>query len=334
MNLSIKKFCISLLCLGLVWHTVSATKIDGTTAVVLKTTPYDFTGDSGAIGADGAVWFQEGFILHGSNDTEIDVAFPVNGAISLNSGTLSLLHDVRLGSDVTIAGTGSIKGNDAEDRTIYLGNDLTYSTNTLTVATSTIIDGENHHFTLAAGGTLSVVAGKTLTLKNMDLIFEDDVTLTMGAGSTLILDNVRWHLEDDFTFSAGALEFKKQCSIDAPSQTVFTYSSSSALTINKNSFLTLENGLIYKQTSSAPFTFVDATAKLKLQGATFWHALASNTLELKTGTLWVEHHSYMKTSETGCIINLGHATQDLSIEFMPAASLDISAGSVTYANAS
>ena len=253
-----------------------------------------------------------------------------------SGGVLKLLHDITLGSNASIAGDGSIKG---DSNALYLTNDVTYDTNTLTIATSTIIDGASHHFTLASGGTISVSANQTLTFKNMDLTLAG--TLAMGSGSKLVLDNVRLHLPSGTTtFSSGAIDIYNQCSIDvptssadAPAGVIFDYASDSAFTIKRYSSLLLDNGLTFKHNSThanSLIVFTDSTSLLKMQGSTI--ESAAKALSLESGTLWIEHHSYMKSSGAGSL-TLGHVTNDLAIEFLPGASLDISAGTVTYSNA-
>lgn len=336
MNLFKLFHLIILFCVGYGLSALNAAKIDGQTSVVVQSTSYDFDADdseSGSgvlsgIGAVGAVWFQSGFTLYDDPipaDTELSVVFPVHGTISMNSGTLTLLHDLTLGSDASISGTGTIKG---ESNVLKLSNDLSYDTNTLTVATSITVDGANHQFVLAAGGTISVAASQTLTLKNMDFVWLG--TLTMGAGSTLILDNVRMHMNSDETLSAGALKIQNSSLVTGPSGTTLTFSSSDSFTINSDSMLTLDDGITFKYSnaSATEFVFTDETSCLSLIGATLETTTAAT--QLKKGVILVDSHSYVKGSGSGTFAIGGSGSDDINIRIKPGGTIDSAGGANTY----
>lgn len=343
MNLLILFYTIVLFCVGGGCSHLNAAKIDGQTSVVIKGSPYNFDGDDpgtgisplDGVGAVGAVWFQSGFTLYDDPspaDTELDIVFPVNGTITMNNGSLKLLHDLTLGSDASLSGAGSLKG---EGNVLKLSHDLTYDTDTLTVATSIILDGANHQFVLAAGGTLSVAASQTLTLKNMDFVWLG--TVTMGTGSTLVLDNVRMHMNSNETFSAGALTIKNESTIhgvNGASNTVLTYSSSDPFTISSDSMLTLEDQVTikYSSTSATEFVFTDATSRLKLSGATL-ETTTANT-QLKKGVIWADNHSYILGSGSGTFDLGGSGSDNIDLKILPGATIDFSGGQNDYLNAS
>ncbi len=315
---------------------VYAETLDGTdnSNYVYKGGQYTFpSGNSTALGL---VWFRQGFVVFASTELTMDVCFPVNGAIDLNTGTVKLDRDMVLGSDVTLEDSGTIKG---EGKAIILNGNLTYpdsgTSKTLTVdyttTAETIIDGQGHAFTIADSNTLSVAANTQLTLKNMD--FSVLGTLSMGAGSTLRLDNVRLHLDSDLTIS-GALQVAGQCSVSCKRDQTLTYSSSTALAIDSRSGLTLGPSVTLAYTAASTFTFTDHSSVLTLQGATFDCSKASTTLVLKAGTSIIDHHSYIKSSGSSLGVDLGAtgSTDRLYVELMPGAQLDVSGGAVNYQN--
>ena len=345
MNLITLLFTIVLFCMGGGWSVLNAAKIDGQTSVVIKSSSHNFDGDDpgtgtsplDGVGALGAVWFQNGFTLYDDPspaDTQISIVFPVNGTITMNGGTLKLLHDLTLGSDVLLSGTGSLKG---EGNVLKLSNDLTYDTNTLTVATSIILDGANHQFVLAAGGTLSVGASQTLTLKNMDFVWLG--TLSMGAGSTLVLDNVRMHMNSDETLSNCSVIVKNESEIhgaNGSSNTVLTYTSDATVgrsfSISADSMLSLSDGVTVKYggTEVDRFVFTDATSRLTLVGATLETTVANT--DLKKGVIWADNHSYILGSGSGNFDLGGSGTDDLDLKIMAGATIDFSGGSNDYLN--
>lgn len=328
-------FCIvlsALVVVGLRTETLSYT-----TSVSVETSTKTFASEQNST-ASGYIWFQQGFVIAETRSLTLDIEPQINGTIDFNdTGTLILSRDITLGCDASFSNSGTIQGGGFS---IHLTHDLTYggTNKTLTFSgTNTTINGNNHVLTIGGSSKFSVASGKILTLKNMTLVLTSTADVFDIAG-TLILDNVRVVLgSTQYTFDSGAVTIKNNCMFTGTSGAVWTYSSSGNFTILENSQLHLDHDITFKHDSSATtnFIFTDRTSRLLMTGSTF--EKTTSTLTLIKGTLIFDHKSYLKGSSSGDI-TLGSAANAgadrLYIIFLPAATIDASGRTVTYANAS
>lgn len=239
-------------------------------------TPY--TMPNAANSYTGWVWFPRGFIIDGS--ASLFIIPSVAGDIDFNNKTLDLRGDLCLASNVTInsANNGFIEGN---GHSILLSGDLDLDS-TLQFDEDTIIDGNNNVLTLGTNGVLQVTNGKKLTLKNIiikDLNDTSGSKLVMsGATSQLILDNTKIWLNGNYTFNQGFFSAYNDVSISGTGRT-FEYTSAQISTINKQSKLSIENGVTfyYNAGSNSRISMTDNTAELYLNGCT----LSANATGLK-----------------------------------------------------
>lgn len=287
--------------------------------------------------ATGFCWFKEGFILPPSSGTfTVGVAQPVGGTIDMRAAgsTLVLASDLTLAAGATIVNAGSIDG---AGHVIFLSDNTLYSgaSKTLTISNDLIIDGRNNQLSIGGSNAIAVASGKTLTLRNMTLLLATSATaFSLAATATLVLENVRFIITSNCAFSAGALTIRGKTSFcSAPYGCVFTYSSSSPLTIDTLSELHFDHGFTFKHNHSTDgeIVFVDRSARLRLSGATF--ESAARALTLQTGTLMVDHLSHLVTTGVSGSLVLGDDTNRLYSVLLPGARFAIS-GNVSCANAS
>ncbi len=291
---------------------------------------------SGASDATGYVRFDEGFILPSNNTFTVDIVPAVYGQIDMNgTGTLSLSRDLSLGSDATIINSGSIAGN---GNALFLSNDLSYdsgSAKTLTISENLIVDGQGHTLTIGSSNVIAIANAKTLTLKNMTLVLTSSSTaFTLGNGSSgLVLENVRVLFNSNYTFTTGTVTIKGLTTFasNLGDAKTFTYSSQGNFTIAATATLLLDHNMTFKHNYATTdnFIFTNRSSRLLMIGATF--ESAARTLKLQSGTLIADHRSYLKGSGSGNI-TLGDTSNRLYVIFLPAASLEVTGNTVTYAN--
>ncbi len=321
---------------------VSATiTYDGTSTLCIQqtqVTPVD-TND-----AKGLVWFQNGFKLPLAGNFFVDIVLPVNGQIDLNGGTLTLARDLHLASDATLTDSSGASASatiDAQGKSIFLSNDLSYSgtTQALNVASNLIIDGRGHMLTIGTSNRIAIAAGATLTLKNMRLALATTATSPFTAGSntsTLVLENVTVGLANDCTWATGAMVIKGKTLLLGINGRSFINTSTANFTISSNSCLTLLDGVTYYHNNSGTTNFImtDNTSSLVLIGATFkGYNTGSTPLVLTKGTMIVDHKSYIQPNSAG--INVGDglsSANNLTIAVRPAATIGITAGTFTCAD--
>ena len=159
---------------------------------------------SGVSGVRGFVRLAGGFTILPDASALFDTFVTVSGPIDLReTGTLTLLSNLSLGSNVTLSSGGMINGR---GQTIILNGNLTLPSNKiLHFKSNTAIDGRGHALTLGDYAQLFVDSSVTLTLQNMVLksgaksgIFPP--VRCASSGSQLVLDNVVIEQQSDIPF--------------------------------------------------------------------------------------------------------------------------------------
>ncbi len=212
-----------------------------------------------------------------------------------------------------------------------------------------VINGQNSTLNLN-DYQLSVMPGGVLTLENLTLDGARDGTLTCEAigrhdgripaalpDAVLRLRNVRLNFGDLYTFAQGALIVERDVVLSGRGG--LAYSSDQQMVIAANSTLKVENGITF---AYAPPTdnrdlivFEDATSQLFLNGC---HFVSTTTgARLTRGTLMIDsnnnlHNDGAKALSEGIVFGDGVAADDLHIEYMPGASLNVVSGILTYEN--
>ena len=180
----------------------------------------------------------------------------------------------------------------------------------------------------------------TVTIKNGRLINFDDNSgspkLTSGdAYSTWVFQDVDMVLAGNTTLSGNNIQFKGDCTVTGTGDyslkcyhTPITIAQGARLTVDKNMTLALHGNGTSTDTS---ITFASNNSTLSLEGATFD---VSNLVAAPTFTHGTIRIDDVATFAGDMTLGSSTAILDLDIDLMPAASIEISSGTVTYANAS
>lgn len=252
--------------------------------------------------ATGLVLLEGGFALSTNASSTFNVPVPISGPISLGADSiLTLTGDMYWDSSVTLdigtayPGKCFIAGG---GKTIHLGGDLTLPVDRgiRFINSDTTIDGNGNVVTFGSALTyLQVVAGSTLTLKNMILKgFRGN--LQIQGGGTIVLQNV---IADTNTYTW-------ELSLDNPNVVIadnvlirgngaFAMRGTGDLTISANSLLTFDTGLtIYYEPSDNTrnhIVFTNGTSFLHFNDCLF-NALGtggSAGIQFLKGTVFVEN---------------------------------------------
>jgi len=272
--------------------------IIGSNNVVSRQTNVVFPSGSNTV--LGFAWMTSGFTLQDSATTvSWDSIFPISGNILLNGGTLQLLSNLTLFPDAQILGSGTIN---AGGKTMFLGGDWTVG-GSIAFPTSGVIDGGGHTVTLSGSGSLSIAAGQTLRLKNINIFGLAAGKLTIASTGVLTLENVDLNLDSAFGLSAGTIEAAGSVVVRSAGGAAFTVSSAGTFRVKSHGIcrFDLESVLNYSAASNDKLVFEDATARLVLDGATL---LVTQNVQLLKGQLVFQKKAAVQIS-TGRSLEIG-----------------------------
>lgn len=289
-----------------------------------------------------------------------DCVFPLGGSLAMNSGTLLLNTDLCLGDNSAIISIGGFIGQNhvlslaptntyisisstagapctISNLNIQLSSDVYLQNCHITFTGNSMINGNGSVLTLLPTATLIVGANASLTLKDITINGMSNNTLyTSSTTSTFILNNTTINLSNQYTFSQGSMEIYNDVLITGSSFGVF-YSSPSPCTIESFSQFMLDLGVTFSyvpsNSSNTNFTFVNNTSQLYLRGGILY--IGSQGLYLLRGTMFVDKTSYFVAATTGTITTMGdgaNASNDFTLNILPAAVLNIVQGYLTYYN--
>ena len=220
----------------------------------------------------GLYWYPWGIIIGEDISLGLNLAFPLGGSLTFNSGSKLLLLD---NNDLILTGAFSIIG----DAKIYgygnamvLGGDLDLNY-TITFIGDTIIDGRGNFLDIG-DGYLWVDSNKTLTLRNLVLKNLHDSNLVMEAStSQLVLDNVCIWLDNDYSFTQGRLFFYDDVIISGSPHT-FSYKTTESSYIVGQTKLTIDHGVTFSYDPAEAhrdlINMEDATSYLCLDGCSLY----------------------------------------------------------------
>jgi hypothetical protein len=302
----------------------------------------------------GFVALQGGFSLTDNTvSAQFDSFFPVSGQININHGNLYLTRDLILADIMSFQEFGNIFGDgynlqfapsmsaiptvDTSSFTatfstlqVFLNSDITLqgATNILFTGVN-VLNGQGNTFSLGTtSGTstniIQVGTGSTLTLRNivLDNVNGTNIQCVDNTG-IIIFEDAQLNLTNNFSFATGSLQVQNSLIITGSNNT-FTYISPEVSTILDESKLIINGGvtLSYQATAANLLQFATSRAALMLMSG----KLTANSLTLTGGGLGIGGHSYLAGT-----ISLGGGTQNLNIEILPAAVLELLSGaSVTY----
>jgi hypothetical protein len=212
-------------------------------------------------------------------------------------------------------------------------------TRTWTFAGYGTIKGNAEQLSLGTGQNYIVVLPNAgLTLKDIILTNVQDNNLRcMGSASSLTLQNAFLQLSSDYTFSSGSIAFASDVHLSGTSQ--FNYTTGMGSTVQSGASLNLDMGSKFNYAPSSNFknllVFADSTSQLRMTGCTL---LASTTgCQLTKGTLIVDGVNYVQSSATNAaeavVFGDGTPANDLIIQILPGAGLEVTSGFLHYNNA-
>jgi hypothetical protein len=327
---------------------LQAADLDGTTTIVFEE---DSVVLSNGDLAKGFVRFDDGFSVPADASVTLSVISPVKGEINLNTtGKIVLSSDLFLASNVTLPSGGVVDG---QGNVIFLQGNLTIPRGKkLKIAGNTIIDGQGHELifeeesTDVVGGVMSIdgPVGTSLTLRNIiikglkNYTGSRSIKFGVAANQKLILDNVVVHLVGDYTFTGGKCNVCNGVIISGAH--TLNFRSSYDLTIEKNATLMLDIDVIFKyhpeDKKKTHVVMLDQTSILFLNGCTI-NTPRTQGLVLTKGHVIVDHKSYIDGNSAvravqGIIFGDGTEENNVLIDIMPAASLEVNEGILTYNN--
>ena len=204
-----------------------------------------------------------------------------------------------------------------------------------------VIDGNGNIFDLSGTSTIIIDSNASLCLKDISLkgMLNSNIYCTDHT-STLLVDNCRWLMEVDYDFNAGHLDILHDFEIIGSGYN-FSYKTDQRSTILANSRLILHDGVTFSYIPTlADKNLIDlfnSTSDIILRGATLF--CSSIGLRLTKGNLIVERKSFLECdgsnyAEAICFGDGASADNDLHIETIGAANLEVSSGYVVYDNIS
>ncbi|KKQ48405.1 MAG: hypothetical protein US69_C0024G0007 [candidate division TM6 bacterium GW2011_GWF2_38_10] len=297
----------------------------------------------------GFVRFDGGMTVASGSEITCNIIPPICGPIGLNNdGKITLSGDMMLGANVTLASGGIIDGN---NHVIFLQSDLIIPAGqTLTFVSNTTIDGQGHRliFAQATNPGRLVIDGDedtNVTLKNITIEGIEDTSTTHRSiqfgeaeGQSLTLDTVCMILRENYTFQGGGITIMGDTVIQG--NKMFTFAAAQDLLIKKNACFALDMDVEFRYSpsdrSKTHIVFEDSSSVLFLNGCML-SMLRTQPLILTKGHLVIDHKTYIYGSganRSGLGIIWGDGTNDnnLLVDIMPGASVEVIEGFLTYNN--
>lgn len=236
---------------------------------------------------------------------------------------------------VSLGTDSSLIFNDKTVIELASSEDLTY---TWTFKGECILNGKGQTIDLSSGGAIEVAeAGSSLLLDNIIIKGLSNNNLRcMDSHCTISLRNATISLTDDYNFDVGHIEILSDVIIKGPYSLNYMTDQQSSILTDGCLFLDYGTTLNYEPSNESRdlLRFADQSARLYLKGAT----LVSSTtgLCLTKGTLIVDHNVTVAAEGTSIpeAISFGNRNEDddLTIHYMPGASIEVSSGYLDYAN--
>jgi hypothetical protein len=270
--------------------------------------------------------------------------------IDLDGSTLRLYGDFMFSSGTTIESSGNLS---PMNHAFLLGGDLSIPPDVqITFSTGGIVDGQGHRLIFNDNSRLKLDSHVSLTLRN--IILENIGNTNNDSFASICMNNkdCRLTLQDtklklsrNYSFTLGDLYIQDDVLICGTNQ--FNYTSTHACYIAKNSSFGFDTKTTFSYGPSATIAngrnlivMEDQTSLLYLDGAT----LKSTTtgLQLTKGTLIIDHKCpfYNEDEANGQATSVsqaitfgdGNTENNLYIELMPGASIDMKSGILAYMN--
>ncbi len=228
---------------------------------------------------------------------------------------------------------------------VSFGKNTTISSTPLTFVGNATLDTGGNTITLASSGAIdNTTAGKTLTIKNGNLVLSNATAIrATNDTAKIVLQNTNITANNvGFTYSQGSLDLQDKVTLSGLDQTasggtsIFTFASKGLMTVKSGSSLIMDRGMTFSynpNTTSDGTNAVkkrhlklnDPSATLNLNGCTFYTGLMGMALDY--GRLLIDGKSVMNISPaTGAEVEFGTA---LDVQIASGAILDIN-GALKY----
>ncbi len=206
-----------------------------------------------------------------------------------------------------------------------------------------VLDLQGHTINMAHSSaliSLQGAAGNVLHIINGRIINMSSTKIAAEASTKIIFDNVELELAGNTTYANADITFEGNCTISGVSGSQFSYTpDAGTLTIATGGSLIIANGITYYHNNEGTENFVmaDGSSQLHLIGGTFLRKSTTTTdpLVLTNGVLYVDHKSTINVGTHDINIGNGTFANNLSIEFLPSATLLVQAsdsGKLLYNN--
>jgi len=222
---------------------------------------------------------------------------------------------------------------------MYLNNNLELSNVCLTFTGNSFIDGQGHCLTIDSTSTIIVGSNSSLALKDIIIVnVSDSFIKCTDATSTLTFKDAQLELAGNYTFTTGHFDVLSDLRIVGDGL-AFVYQSNVVSTIQPDGRLILDHGVTFSYAPAIAnrnlLSFVDSTAQLLLKGATLFSTVTG--LQLTKGQVVVDSNSFLSCDGTvdGQAISFGDgisSANNVTIQWLPAATLEILKGRVVYNN--
>lgn len=227
------------------------------------------------------------------------------------------------------------------DLNVLLNSDLSLGNTHITFKGSSSIDGRGNCLDLKGTSTIVIDSNAGLCFKDVTIsgITQNNFYCT-DSTSTVTFDNVKIVLESDWGFDAGKFYVLKDCMFIGNGYT-FIYGTDCESLVTSNGRLIFDNNVTFKYAPSIVnrdlLSLYDSTSSLVLRGATLYATDVG--MKLTKGNLVIERSSCIEgegdTENESISFGDGVTVDnDIAIEYVGEANLQVLGGYVSYNNVS
>ncbi len=213
-----------------------------------------------------------------------------------------------------------------------LAHDLQFAGNAIIRGSGYSIDLSTHYLGIRQPGLLTL---QDIVFNNVD----DHKIRCIGDNASIVFRNSDLVLDGNFTFSTGSFTIQDDVIITGTHTFSFEGSGQKTSRIAANSTLLLDTGVTFSYAPRAAnqdlLAFTNVTSRLYLNGCTL--KTTSTGMRLTKGTMIVDNQNSVyndsPSSMSGAFtLGNGIAADDLTIQIMPNANIEMVEGSMVYAN--
>lgn len=210
-------------------------------------------------------------------------------------------------------------------------------TKTWTFVGETLLYGDGNVLNFA-DKKIHLLEPSHLTIQNLALENVRGNNLSCsGPDAHLIFKGSTLHLSSDYIFSVGSMRFVEENIITGT--TAFVYTSTGYSMISGNATLVFDKGLTFSYAPASSdrdlIALQDVTSRLFFDGCSVVSSVTG--MRLTRGTLCIDHNNFLYnngafSASQGFAFGNGISDEDLNIQIMPGASLEVVSGFLDYAN--